>query len=129
MARALLDTYAFLWWTEDSNELSRRARQAIADPANQCLLSLASCWEMAIKASLGRLKLPSSVERFVKTHAVKKRIELLPIDLGQLARVEKLPFHHRDPFDRLLVAQALELDLPIVTADRAFKKYGIRLVW
>ena len=127
--KVLLDTHAFLWWTEDSSDLSKRARHAIADPSNQCLLSIASCWEMAIKVSLGKLKLPSGIERFVKTHAVKRQFELLPIDLDHLTRIEKLPFRHRDPFDRLFIAQVLELDLPLVTAVSAFKNYGLRLIW
>jgi PIN domain nuclease of toxin-antitoxin system len=125
----LLDTHAFLWWVEDASDLSGRARRAIADPRHECWLSLASCWEMAIKMSLGRLELGSSIERFIAEHLSANGFRALEIDLDDIAQVASLPFHHRDPFDRLLVAQALGRDLRIVSADRIFSKYGVKLVW
>jgi len=127
--RLLLDTHAFLWWVNDSPELSRRARSAIADQRNECFLSLASCWEMAIKVSTGKLGLPTGVERFIQGQLAANWIRELPIDLAHVARAGLLPFHHRDPFDRLLAAQALEEDLAIVSADPVFRKYGVKRVW
>ncbi|MFH1604778.1 MAG: type II toxin-antitoxin system VapC family toxin [Pseudomonadota bacterium] len=127
--RLLLDTHAFLWWIEDAPTLSRKARAAIADPQNQCLLSLASSWEMAIKLSLGKLKLPDGIERFIPEQLAANGFSQLQIDFRHVAKVAALEFHHRDPFDRLLVAQALEGGLPIVTSDPVFTKYGVKRIW
>jgi PIN domain nuclease of toxin-antitoxin system len=127
--RVLLDTHAFLWWVEDARALSKRARTAIADPANECLFSLASCWEMAIKLSLGKLRLLGAIERFIPEQLSANAFRLLEIDFRHVARVAALPFHHRDPFDRLLVAQALEEHCVIVSADLIFRKYGVSRIW
>lgn len=127
--RLLLDTQVFLWWVEDAPTLSRRARTAIANPENQCFLSLASSWEMAIKLSLGKLRLPDAIERFVPQQLAENGFSQLQIDFRHVARVATLAFHHRDPFDRLLIAQAMEEKLPVVTADRLFAKYGVSRVW
>lgn len=127
--RLLLDTHAFLWWVWDAPELSARARKAIADPESECLLSLASCWEIAIKLSIGKLALAKPVERFIPEQVAANGFRQLEIDFRHIARVAALPFHHRDPFDRLLTAQAMEENLPIVSADPVFKKYGIKRIW
>lgn len=127
--RLLLDTHAFLWWIEDAPALSRKARAAIADPQNQCLLSLVSSWEMAIKLSLGKLKLPEAIERFIPEQLAANGFSQLQIDFRHVAKVAALPFHHRDPFDRLLVAQAIEETLPVVTSDSVFTKYGVKRIW
>lgn len=125
----LLDTHAFLWWVEDSRRLSRRARSAIGSGRNQCHVSLATAWEMAIKVSLGSLRVDGTLDRFLPEQMAANGFQPLPIDLKHAARVATLPFHHRDPFDRLLVAQALEEDLAVVTADPVFAQYGARRVW
>jgi PIN domain nuclease of toxin-antitoxin system len=125
----LLDTHAFLWWVDGAPRLSKRARAAIGRPGEQCVVSLASCWEMAIKISLGRLKLTSPVDRFVAEHMAANGFEPLALTLSHAARVATLPFHHRDPFDRLLAAQALDESLAIVSADRIFTRYGVTRVW
>jgi PIN domain nuclease of toxin-antitoxin system len=127
--RLLLDTHAFLWWVTDSPELSRRARSAMARAGNECLMSLASCWEMAIKVSLGKLTLDVGIERFLPEQMAVNGFRELPIELRHVARVGRLPFHHHDPFDRLLAAQALEEDLAIVSRDAVFKRYGVKRVW
>ena len=127
--RLLLDTHAFLWWIEDAPTLTRRAKAAIANPANECLLSLASCWEMAMKISLGKLRLPTDIERFVPQHLASNAFRQLAIDFRHIARIAALPFHHRDSFDRLLAAQALEDDCAIVSADQVFRKYGVKRIW
>lgn len=124
----LLDTHAFLWWV-DGRPLPKAARTAIADPTNSCRISLASCWEMAIKVSLGKLRLPAPLERFIPEQMAANGFRLLEIDLGDIARVATLPFHHRDPFDRLLAAQALDGEFRIVSADRVFQRYGVHRVW
>ena len=127
--RVLLDTHVFLWWVEGDRVLPARARAALADPENECLLSVASAWELAIKSGLGKLKLALPVMRYVVEHVAANAFRLLDIGLTHVGRVELLPPHHGDPFDRLLVAQALEEKLAIVTADPVFRKYGVRRIW
>lgn len=126
--RVLLDTHTFLWWVSDDPQLTPRARRTIAD-ASQVFLSIASCWEMAIKVSIGKLDLPKRVEHFVPEQLAANNLELLNVDLSDVARVETLPFHHRDPFDRLLAAQALNDDLTVVSRDAVFRQYGLRRIW
>jgi len=125
--RVLLDTHAFLWWVEADVRLSGAAREAIAD-ASDGLLSIASCWEIAIKVGRGRLTLSRPVNRLGEAVAAGG-LHVLPVDLDDVARVATLPFHHRDPFDRMLAAQALNDELVIVSADPIFGKYGVTRVW
>lgn len=127
--RLLLDTHAFLWWVDASDSLSRRARAAIASARNQCHLSLASGWEIAIKTSLGKLRIEGRLDRFLPEQIAENGFEALPIEIKHVARVARLPFLHHDPFDRLLIAQALEDDLAVVTADRTFARYGVERIW
>jgi PIN domain nuclease of toxin-antitoxin system len=123
----LLDTQAFLWWVTDDRRLSKRARTAIA--ATPCVVSIASCWEMAIKVSIGKLTVPLAVDRFVQEQLEINGFSLLPVSLEAAAAVADMPFHHRDPFDRLLAAQARRERIAIVSADRVFTKYGVRRIW
>ena len=123
----LLDTHAFLWWVGDDPRLSARARRAITD--STCFISVASCWEMSIKAGLGRLDVPRPIARFLQEQLEVNGFSVLPVSLEHAAAVAEMPFHHRDPFDRLLAAQARHDDLAIVSADPVFRKYGVRRVW
>jgi PIN domain nuclease of toxin-antitoxin system len=127
--RLLLDTHAFLWWVGSTRDLSRKARSAVGSGRNECFVSIASGWEIAIKASLGTLKVDGALDRFLPEQLATNGFKPLPVDLKHCARVATLPFHHRDPFDRLLAAQALDEDLAIVTADPVFAKYGVKRVW
>jgi PIN domain nuclease of toxin-antitoxin system len=127
--RLLLDTHAFLWWIGDAPSLSSRARAAIGSPRNECLLSLASCWEMAIKVRLGKLRLPGVMARFIPEQLAANAFRQLTIDFRHVSKVATLPFHHRDPFDRLLAAQAIEEECAIVSADPVFRKYGVKRAW
>jgi PIN domain nuclease of toxin-antitoxin system len=127
--KLLLDTHAFLCWVAASGELSRKAKSAIGTARNECLVSVASGWEIAIKVSLGKLRIDGALDRFLPEQLAANGFRPLAIDLKHAARVANLPFHHRDPFDRLLVAQALEEDLAIVTADPVIAKYGVSRVW
>ena len=127
--KLLLDTHAFLWWVAASGELSRKAQSAVASARNECFVSVASGWEIAIKVSLGNLRIESSLDRFLPEQLAANGFQPLAIDLKHTARVAVLPFHHRDPLDRLLAAQALEEELAMVTADPVFAKYGVRRVW
>ena len=91
--RVLLDTHAFLWWIEDAPSLTRRAKAVLANPANECLLSLASCWEMAIKISLGKLRLPATIDRFIPQHVAANAFRQLAIDFRHVARVATPPLN------------------------------------
>jgi PIN domain nuclease of toxin-antitoxin system len=126
--KLLLDTHAFLWFVTGDPRLSRRARRAIESEDAEPVLSAASVWEMAIKASLGRLVLPASVEEYV-AEKVESGFRILPVDWLHAAAVEKLPHVHRDPFDRLLAAQALAEGLPLVSSDPVFGEYGVKVMW
>jgi PIN domain nuclease of toxin-antitoxin system len=125
----LLDTHTFLWWVDDSPRLSAKARRAIGRADQTCLLSLASCWEMAIKLSFGHLKISQPLDTFLAQHMAANGVQPLNLLLTHVGRVASLPFHHRDPFDRLLAAQALEEDLQIVSSDKVFDKYGLKRIW
>ena len=125
--RVLLDTQAFLWWVSDDARLSRRARTTIT--AEGGLLSTASCWEIGIKASLGKLEIPRPIARFLQEQLETNGFSLLPISLAHVSAVADLPYHHRDPFDRLIAAQAIEEEIPVVSVDTIFKKYGVKRIW
>jgi PIN domain nuclease of toxin-antitoxin system len=127
--RLLLDTHTFLWWINNDPLLSDSARAAIASERNECFLSLASCWELAIKASIGKLRLTKPVERFIPEELNANDFQLLSIDFRHIAKVEALPFHHRDPFDRLLVAQVLTEKMTIISADTVLSEYGVKRIW
>lgn len=127
--RILLDTHAFLWWVADHPKLGKRVRRQVESAKNPCFLSVASCWEMAIKIGLGKLRLPSPIEKFVPDQLAVNGIDLLPIEFLDTAAVASLDRHHGDPFDRLIIAQALRNGLAVASADRVFGKYGVRRIW
>lgn len=129
--RVLLDTHAFLWFVAGDVSLSASARAAIEDPNNDVFVSIASAWEVAIKTSLGKLSVDApSVGEFFEEQMDANGLAYLAIDPPHVFRVATLPFHHRDPFDRLLVAQALEEEIPLVTREVAtFERYGAALLW
>jgi PIN domain nuclease of toxin-antitoxin system len=126
--RLLLDTHVFLWYITADPSLPAAFRAAIQDPANQVFLSVASVWEAVIKYRLGKLPLPASPEQYLPRQRELHRIVSLPIEEEALAHLAKLPDLHRDPFDRILVAQALQHDLTLVTADDAVKAYPVKLL-
>jgi PIN domain nuclease of toxin-antitoxin system len=126
--RLLVDTQAFLWFMAGDRRLSAAARLAIEDDDAEWWLSAASVWELSIKSSLKRIALPAPASEYVaeKIHA---GLRVLSVEWAHAALVERLPFHHRDPFDRLLVAQAQSEQLAVVTCDSVFRQYGVRVVW
>ena len=126
--KLLLDTHAFLWFASGDRRLSRPARLALERDGAELYISAPSVWEMAIKAALGRLRLPAPVGTYV-AGKVAGGYRMLPVTWPHAAGVEQLPLHHRDPFDRLLVAQARAEGYAVVTRDRVFRKYGVDVVW
>lgn len=127
--KLLLDTHAFLRWVEDDPQLSTKAREAIADLDNEVFVSLVVPWELAIKSALGKIRLTQPVGRYVAHHVEANGFSLLGIDLADVALVETLPLHHRDPFDRLLISQAKNRKLTVVSSDAAFSAYSIKRIW
>lgn len=133
--RLLLDTHAFLWYIADDDRLGAVAGDLIDDTGNECLLSVASIWEMAIKVSTGKLDLPSPLAGFLGDQLAKTGIGLLPIGFAHAVAVSSLPcgWHngreHRDPFDRLIVSQALAEEIPIVSVDEVLGDYGVTRYW
>ena len=125
----LLDTHALLWFLLDDPRLSSTAREAIAGHPEAVRVSPASHWEIAIKISLGKYELPMAFAEFWERQLAVNDFTILPITIAHTAKVAGLPFHHRDPFDRLLIAQALQEDLPIVGNDGAFDAYGVKRIW
>lgn len=126
--RYLIDTHAFLWLATDDPQLTAAARTIFTDREQGCFLSAASIWEMAIKASLGKLALATSLEHLVRG-GLDRGLRVLDVTSGHAYRVERLPFHHRDPFDRLLVAQAMHEGMHLVSRDGRLDAYGVTRVW
>ena len=127
--KLLLDTHAFLWFVMGDARLSKTARAVIEDPANDKVVSAASHWEVAIKAATGKLTLAEPFHILVPREISSNGFDILPIGLAHSSAVVNLPFHHLDPFDRMLIAQAIVEQLPIITADAQFDAYGITRVW
>jgi PIN domain nuclease of toxin-antitoxin system len=127
--KLLLDTHILIWLVEGSDNLSQAARTAIENEANSLYLSIASLWEMAIKMSLGKLQLGIALDRVVESYIIPSEIEILPIHLNHLLVLQELPLYHRDPFDRLLIAQAKVEQLTLVSSDRSFGNYAIPILW
>jgi PIN domain nuclease of toxin-antitoxin system len=125
----LLDAHAFLWFVNADAQLSARAKQLIEDPANHKFVSIVTCWEIAIKAGLGKLKLGEAAATFLPRELAANLFDILPIALAHATFVETLPLHHRDPFDRMLAAQALIEKMALVSVDAAFDVYGVQRLW
>ncbi len=127
--RILVDTHALLWFLLGDTRLSARAREAIELSSNTNFLSDASIWEMSIKQSLGKLKLAEPFESRLVAALERNAFKQLPIARPHLFTVSRLPFHHRDPFDRLIIATAMIENLPIVSQDPHFSAYPIEVIW
>ncbi|MEO6062188.1 MAG: type II toxin-antitoxin system VapC family toxin [Thermoflexales bacterium] len=126
----LLDTSAFIWWLSDHRRLSAEARRLILDGANPVWLSAASIWEMAIKASLGKLRVPGNLDDLVETQTRVNGLQVLDVRARHASATMSLPPIHNDPFDRMLIAQAQSEDLVLVTPDEHIARYpGVRVVW
>lgn len=126
--KLLVDTHVFLWMAAEPERLGE-ALDPVASPGNEVLLSAASTWELAIKASIGRLALPEPVGTYVSSRMRALALDALPVEHLHAAAVDALPMHHRDPFDRLLVAQAQATGATLVTADEALRPYDVPILW
>lgn len=125
----LLDTHALLWIVTESPLLSPLARDIYLNPEKNIFVSMATVWELSLKSSSGKLFFAKPLDEFVEEHIKGNDIQLLNIELPHIVRLEKLPFHHRDPFDRLIIAQLIENNLTILGADEIFDRYGVKRIW
>lgn len=125
----LLDTCALIWLCSDPDNLSAPAARVLDDPANDRALSMASVWEIALKYHSGKLPLPAQPEAWLEEQLKLQVIEVLPLQRGSLYRAAALPPVHKDPFDRVIAADALQRDLRVVSPDKPFERYGCKVVW
>lgn len=127
--RVLLDTHAFLWWINEDTRMSERTTEIFSDGDNELLFSAASSWEMAIKIGLGKLRVSGEFGSYLSRCLAENAMEVLPVSFAHTVGVARLPHHHRDPFDRILVAQALIEEIPIVSADDSISRYPVETIW
>jgi PIN domain nuclease of toxin-antitoxin system len=125
--KVLLDTHTFLWAITDERRLSPKGRSLLGSA--DLWWSVVSLWEALTKVQIGKLTLPQPAGAFLTSELASNGVRVLPVTLGHVLRVETLPLHHRDPFDRLLIAQSLEEGWPIVTADPQFARYPVEVIW
>jgi len=126
--KILLDTHTFLWFLSGASELSKQARKHIENPEHEKYISIASFWEIAIKSSLGKLTIDVPFSK-LKTESIKNWFQILPITFEDTLQLYTLPFHHRDPFDRIIISQAKENNLTLVSRDGNFSQYDVNLLW
>jgi PIN domain nuclease of toxin-antitoxin system len=127
--RYLLDAHALLWSQDDVNRLTNVATVALSDPTHDRLVSIATVWEIGIKVAIGKLPLSKPFRAWMDTAIADLAMTVLPISLDHVERLTQLEFHHRDPFDRLLIAQALVEDIPLISSDAQFDAYGVKRIW
>ena len=127
--KLLLDTCTFLWWTENSPQLPKGVRSMVSDPAHEVYVSTASIWEISVKHHVGRLPLPQPPERFCPEQRERHGFLSLPIDEASVLQLHRLPPLHKDPFDRILVCQAIEHGMTLLTPDRLIAQYSVRISW
>lgn len=125
----LIDTHTFLWIIEDNKNLTNKVRTIYLDNSNDIYLSVASIWEMAIKISLNKLSIQGQLVKFIDRHAVENNIRLLSIQPHHVFPIKNLPFHHKDPFDRILLSQCIQEKMHLLSKDKEFDKYGINRIW
>ena len=125
----MLDTCAFLWITTDDEQLSETARQIFKNPNNEIFLSSVSAWEIIVKNSIGKLPLPLTAEEFIALQRTKHEIDSLPLTEKAVFHLNKLPNYHKDPFDRMLICQAIEHNLTILTSDSLIVQYPVNTAW
>ena len=127
--RLLLDTHIFLWLNDDPTQLSLTVKELFSSGEHELYLSMATPWEIQIKCQLGKLSIAMPIEELVNKNRQENSIKLLPIDLSHISYLEQLPHHHKDPFDRIIIAQAIIEGMTIITVDHAFADYSVQVVW
>lgn len=127
--KLLLDTHAFIWWYNAPQRLPQSVLQACENPNNLIALSVASIWEMQIKAQIGKLSFDKPIKRIIQRQQTRNQLQILPITMKTVLSLDDLPLHHRDPFDRLIVAQAREANLTLVSNDARMSQYEVSLLW
>ncbi|QTA83615.1 PIN domain-containing protein [Desulfonema limicola] len=127
--KLLLDTHVFIWWAANPEKLSNAALNACEDKSNSLFLSSASIWEMQIKMQIGKMRLPCSLKNLIKQHENSNELDILNISLNHIYKLEELPMHHRDPFDRMLICQSIEEKLVVISKDNVFSDYEVNLLW
>ena len=127
--KVLLDTHTFLWAIRADERLSSRAREIFIAGRNELLLSVASIWEILLKVQVGKIRFEEPAVGYLKRQIFKNNIRMLPILMDHVAHLESLPLHHRDPFDRILVAQSMEENLSLLSADPLMKRYSVPVIW
>jgi PIN domain nuclease of toxin-antitoxin system len=127
--KLLLDTHTFIWWAIQKARISATALAAMQNTQNQLMLSIASLWEMQLKTQLGKLHFNLPLSQLIEDQRRINGLQLLPIEPDHIYALGQLPYHHKDPFDRLLIAQTLTENLPMVSADPAFKAYSVQIIW
>ena len=127
--RLLVDTHVMLWWMHGDDRLSERAQSLLRNGDNELLWSLASSWEIAVKLSIGKLEFERPLHRFFADLATEQGVAMLPIEHRHCTLLSKLPLHHRDPFDRMLVVQAQEAGVPLLSADPKLHAYDVDILW
>ncbi len=125
----LLDTHVFIWWITGESRLPQTVQKVLSEAAGSVWVSAASLWEMALKIKLGKLKMPEPFDTYVLRQIQINRMEVLPIHAPHVLETMKLPAHHRDPFDRLLVAQARREELTLISGDSAMRSYDVAILW
>jgi PIN domain nuclease of toxin-antitoxin system len=127
--KLLLDTHTFIWWASEPERLSKKVLRACENEKNDLFLSAASVWEMQIKLQLGKLELESSLRILILNQQDMNNLQILSVSLPHVLALENLPLHHRDPFDRLLIAQAVEENMKLVSKDKIFSQYPVSVLW
>jgi len=125
--RLLLDTQIFIWWDSESERLPAGLLQLCEDEGNTLVLSVASVWEIQIKAQLGKLDLNRPLQQIIREQQGENRLELLPVEVAHVFGLQDIPLHHKDPFDRLLIAQAITEKIPVLSVDSLFVQYPIQV--
>jgi PIN domain nuclease of toxin-antitoxin system len=127
--KLLLDTHTFIWWANEPEKLSKKVLAACQDNSNTLILSVVSAWEMQIKMQLGKLKVSRPIEELIKAQQQANSLQVLPIELAHVMSLSNLPAHHKDPFDRLLIAQANIEAATLISVDPVFSSYGVQVLW
>ncbi len=127
--KVLLDTHTFLWWVADDPQISVTAKNIITNPDNDIYFSVVSAWKIIIKVGTGKLSLSESPEIYIPTRVASNQFEILPVQISRILKINSLPNFHKDPFDRLLIAQSLVEDFSLITVDSAIAQYPVQTIW